>query len=45
MAAVGIYLYEDFFWSEAPRHAIIFLVGISLIIAGGLWLAADWFDL
>jgi hypothetical protein len=45
MIAAGVQLYEAWYWSQMAMHPIVYLSGCSLIIAGALWLASDWFGL
>ena len=45
LIAVGLWFYETGFWSDAPGRGIVFMTGVSLMMAGGLWLASDWLDL
>jgi uncharacterized membrane protein YoaK (UPF0700 family) len=43
LIVVGIAVYEGSF--EWATHPLVFWSGVSLIMAGGLWLAEDWFGL
>lgn len=45
MVAVGVYIYELWYWSEMQMHPFVYFSGCYLTLAGGLWLAADWLDL
>jgi hypothetical protein len=45
LIAVGLWLYETAFWSGGQMSGLVFWTGVSLTLAGGLWLASDWLDL
>ena len=43
LIVVGVVVYEMSF--TAGVHPVIFWSGVTLTVAGGIWLASDWFGL
>jgi hypothetical protein len=43
LIAVGVVIYEGSF--VFSTHPLVFWSGANLVLAGGLWLASDWFGL
>jgi hypothetical protein len=43
LIVVGVVIYEMSFTTGI--HPVVFWSGVTLTVAGGIWLASDWFGL